>query len=201
MAVLAGCTSVDTVQAPGYDFGKVTQTAVVSVDGDIRGKQSKDQVASFIQMELIRNGFGVVERQKVDTVLKEQEFQRGEKTQATDAARVGRILNVPAVVMSTLRVKAERVDMTMKMVDVETAQVVWIGQASGKTQRTLAVAGGALAGAAGGALLGGNTTGEIVGGVLGGAAGGGAGYLLTPDEAKMVRGLVKKIGKRMPRGM
>jgi TolB-like protein len=199
--LLAGCKSVDTVQKPGYNFGQITRTAVVDVSGDLRGKQTKDQVASFIQMELMRNGYGVVERQKVNEVLKEQEFQRGGATQAADAARAGRILNVPAVVMSTMRVKAERVDMTMKMIDVETAELVWMGEASGKTHRTLATAGGAIAGAAGGALLGGDRTGQVVGGVLGGAAGGGAGYLLTPDEAKMVRGLVKKIGQQMPRGM
>ena len=91
--------------------------------------------------------------------------------------------------------------MTMKMIDVETAELVWMGQASGKTHRTLASAGGALAGAAGGVLLGGDSTGKVVGGVVGGALGGGAGYALTPDEAKLVRDIVKKLGKNMPPAM
>lgn len=201
MVVFAGCSSVDSTRKQDYDFSGLKKTAVVSVTGDLRGARTKNQVATFIQMELMRKGYSVIERQEVQKLLKEQDFQRSDVTQVADAARAGEVLNVPVVVMSDIKVDRDRVDMTMKMVDVETAEVVWIGETTGRSGRTLATVGGALVGAGAGVVAGGSRSGRIVGGVLGGAAGGVAGHTLTAAEADLVKKMVKKIGTVMPSRM
>ncbi len=194
----AGCSRVDSVRKPGYDFSTIKKTAVVSVTGDLRGARTRNQVATLVQKELMRKGYGVVEREEIDAILEEQKFQRSDITTSSGAARAGRVLNIPVAVMTDIQVQRDRVDMTMKMVDVETAEVVWIGETTGHSGRTLATFGGALVGATAGVVAGGDETGRIAGGVIGGALGGAAGHTLTPSETDLVRKMIEKIGTVMP---
>jgi hypothetical protein len=193
-----GCASGESYVQSGYDFGRIDKVAVVEVTGDVSGQVARNQIGDFFAMELLKKGYSAVERAQVQAVLEEQDFQRSELTTAEGAARAGRILNVPAAMIANITVQKESVSMTAKMVDVETASIVWIGSGYGRTGKTLATLGGAAVGGAAGTLLGGDSTGRVVGGVAGGVLGGAAGNALSPQTASQVQKVARKVCAELP---
>jgi len=199
--LIGGCSSGESYVKAGYDFTSLNKIAVVDVQGDISGEPAKNQIADFFGMELLKKGFEPVERAQVQTVLKEQKFQTSGLTSQEGAAKAGRILNVPAVLVVNIPNFGEQMSMTAKMIDVETAGVLWMGSGSGKTQKTLSTifgaAAGAGAGAAAGAAVGGKDS-TVIGGVAGGVLGGVAGHELSPQKAEKAQQIIKKICKGLP---
>jgi hypothetical protein len=130
--------------------------------------------------------------------LEEQDFQRSDLTTTQGAAQAGRILNVPAVMVANINVPGERISMTVKMIDTETASIVWMGSGYGTTGRTLATLGGAALGAGAGTALGGDSSGKVVGGVAGGVLGGMAGHGLSPQIQSQVQKVIQKICAGLP---
>lgn len=200
--VLAGCASseAESQAAIGYDFSALDRVAIVEVTGRIYGEAVKNQVANMFMMELMERGYTVVERSQVKAVLKEQEFQSSDITTDQGAARAGQILNVPAVMMIDIpKYKDEKVSMTAKMIEVETGAVLWVGQGTGSTGKTLSTLVGAGLGAAAGAVLaGGDSSDRVIGGVIGGVVGGVAGNALSPEQEKQVRKVVDKVTASLP---
>jgi len=194
---VGGCSSAESYVRAGYDFSKVDKIAVVDVVGDVRGDLAKNQISDFFVMELLKKGYLPVERAQVQSLLQEHKFQSGQLTPAEDAARAGRILNVPAVLIVNVSVSGEEVNMTGKMIDVEDASVLWLGSGSGSTGRTLSTIAGAAAGAGAGVVVGGEDN-EVLGGVIGGVLGGVAGRALSPQVAEKTREIVKKMCKDLP---
>ena len=194
----AGCASGESFIKPGYDFSAVKKVAVVEVVGDFRGEAAKNQIADYFAMELLKKGYEPVERTQVQAVLTEQKFQASDLTTAEGAAAAGRILNVSAVVIMNVGEFGERISMTAKMVDVEDASILWMGEGTGTTGRTAATVGGAVVGLGLGASLGGSRSGRIVGGVAGAAAGGVLGNALSPQELTQAKKAIQKMTKSLP---
>ncbi len=194
---MAGCHSVDGSYQQGYDFSNLDKLAVIEVQGQLKGPGARNQIADFFTMELMKKGYSAIERNQVQAILKEQEFQQSDVTTNEQAAEAGKILNVPAVLMVNVPRFGQKIHMTAKLIDVEDSSVLWISTGEGDTQKTLATILGAVAGAVVGVV----STGEddqVIGGVAGGAIGGAAGYLLTPDEAKKAKEIIKAMFKDMP---
>jgi hypothetical protein len=200
MAIVAmtGCTSAEGVRAPNYDFTRVSKVAIVDVKSGDLNVARENQISDWFAMELMKHGYGIVEREQVQTILKEQEFQASDLTSPSQAARAGQILNVPAVVTLSVPEYGNKISMTAKMIDVETAEIIWIGEGSARTGRTIATIGGALVGAGAGYAAGGDSTGKAVGAAVGGAAGGAAGYLFSPSEEKQARKALNKMSESLP---
>jgi outer membrane lipoprotein SlyB len=193
-----GCASGESYTQAGYNFSKIDKVAVVEIVGDIKGETAKQQVFDYLAMELLKKGYNVIERQQVQSVLEEQDFQRSDLTTTQGAAQAGRILNVPAVMVANINVPGERISMTVKMIDTETASIVWMGSGYGTTGRTLATLGGAALGAGAGTALGGDSSGKVVGGVAGGVLGGMAGHGLSPQIQSQVQKVIQKICAGLP---
>jgi uncharacterized protein YcfJ len=148
-------------------------------------------------MELLKKGYSPIERAQVHVLLKEQEFQASAITSEEDAAKAGRILNVPVVLIVNVPEFGADIQVTAKMVNVEDGSILWMSTGKGKGGKTL----GTILGAAAGAAIGWASTGEddqVLGAVVGGVAGGAAGNLLTPDEAEKMLAIVKKVCKTLP---
>jgi uncharacterized membrane protein len=192
-----GCSKGESYVRAGYDFSGLTKVAVVEVAGVVEGDTAKNQIADFFGMELLKKGYTVVERAQVQALLDEQDFQASDLTMADDAARAGRVLNVPVVLVANIPKYDEEMNMTAKMIDVEDASILWMGSASGTTGKTLATIFGAAAGAAAGATVAGDGS-EVVGGVIGGVLGGVAGNALSPQQAENLQKLTKKMCKDLP---
>jgi len=199
---VAGCASshAESQPAVGYNFGSLDRVAIVEVTGRIYGDAAKNQIANMFTMELMKKGYTVVERSQVKAVLKEQEFQASDLANPEGAAKAGQILNVPAVMMIDIpKYNNEKINVTAKLVDVQTAAILWIGSGDGTTGRTAATIVGAVAGAALGAAVGGGETNDrVAGGEIGGVVGGVAGNLLSPDQEKQFRKVVAKVARSLP---
>jgi hypothetical protein len=199
--VVAGCATGkgESYVRAGYNFGALEKVAIVEVSGQVNGDAAKNQIADFFIMELLKKGYTPVERAQVQTLLKEQDFQASDITSNEDAAKVGKILNVPAVMLVNIPTCKEDISMTAKMVDVQDGSVLWVGSGSGSTGKTGSTILGAVAGAAAGAVLaGGDTNDRVVGGVVGGVLGGVAGRALTPQQAEQVKKIIAKVCEKLP---
>lgn len=192
-----GCSKGESYVRAGYDFSQLNKIAVVDVAGVVQGDTAKNQIADFFGMELLKKGYEVVERAQVQALLDEQDFQSSDLTRADDAAKAGRILNVPVVLVANIPMYQEEMNMTAKMVNVEDASILWMGSASGSTGKTLATIFGAAAGAAAGVAVGGEGD-QVIGGVIGGVLGGVAGNALSPQQSENLQKLTKKMCKDLP---
>jgi len=195
---MIGCSKGESYVRAGYDFSQLNKIAVVEVAGVVQGDTAKNQIADFFGMELLKKGYAVIERAQVQALLDEQNFQASDLTRADDAARAGRILNVPVVLVANIPKYEEEMNMTAKMVNVEDASILWMGSASGSTGKTLATIFGAAAGAAAGVAVGADSGEEVIGGVIGGVLGGVAGNALSPQQSDNLQKLTKKMCKDLP---
>jgi len=192
-----GCTSSEGYYRQDYDYNTVEKIAVIDVIGPVGGEAARNQIGDFFAMELLKKGYSPIERAQVHVLLKEQEFQASAITETEDAARAGRILNVPVVLIVNIPEFGEDIHMTAKMVDVEDGSILWMSSGKGKGGKFL----GTLFGATAGAIAGYAVTGDddrILGTVAGGVLGGAAGNLLAPDEAEKVLEITRKICDTMP---
>lgn len=195
--LLGGCTSAESYVKAGYNFAGLDKIAVIDVQCNVISDAAKNQIADFIGMELLKKGYTVIERAQVEALLEEHKFQKTELTSQTGAARAGRILNVPTVVVVNIPNFDEEISMTAKMIDVEDASILWMGSGSGTTGRFLSTIFGAAVGAGAGAAVSGDDD-KLLGGVIGGVLGGAAGRALTPQKAKKAQKIIKKMCKSLP---
>ena len=193
------CSTGESFVKQGYDFGRVDKVAVVSVEGDVEGEAAKNQIADFFGMELLKKGYNPVERQQVQKVLTEQQFQATDLTTEQGAVQAGRILNVQTILVVNMPNFGENMSMTAKMIDAQDGSVLWMGSGSGRTGKGLTTLAGALAGATGGAAIAGHDTSDkVIGGVAGGVAGGIIGEALTPQKAEQAQKVIKKMCESLP---
>ncbi|MFP4572923.1 MAG: glycine zipper 2TM domain-containing protein [Desulfosalsimonas sp.] len=194
---LSACATGDSTVSPTFNSANLEKLALIDISGDIRGNAPKNQVEDFFTQEMFKKGYRFIERSRVNKVMNEQDFQHSDRTTNAEAAEIGRILNVPGVVMLDVNVTGEKISMTGKIVDTETAEILWIGTGRGGSGGLLATVGGAVAGAAAGSAIGdgsGRTAATVGGGVLGGAAG----QTLAPQTARVVQKSVQKMVKDLP---
>ncbi|MFW5996397.1 MAG: CsgG/HfaB family protein [Lentisphaeria bacterium] len=194
---LAGCSTVDQQVSPAFQQKSPDRIAVVDITGDIRGNANKNQVEDFFVKELMGKGYRVIERERVDKLLDEQDFQRSDRTSTDEAAKIGEVINVPAVAMVDVNVDDEKISLTGRMVDVESGEVLWIGSSRGGSGKTLSTVAGAVVGGAAGSQVGsgsGRTAATIAGGALGGAAG----KTMAPQTARVVEKSIQRMVKELP---
>ena len=181
----------------GYDFNKLSKVAVFDVTGPALSEAAKNQIADFFAMELLKKGFAPVELAQVQSLLKEQKFQTSGQTTSEDAAKAGRILNVPSVLLINIPVYNENISMTAKIVNVEDGSILWVGSGTGSTGKILSTIFGAAAGAGAGAAIGGHGHREV-GGIAGGVLGGAAGYGLSPQQSEQFQKIIQKTCRNLP---
>lgn len=197
LLILAGCATGDSTLSPAFDEVNPEKVALVDVSGDINGEAPKNQVEDFFIAEMLEKGYRVIERSRVNKLLDEQDFQQSGRTTDSEAAEIGKILNVPAVVTLDANVEGEKVSVTGKMIDTETAEVLWVGSGGGGSGETMATAGGAVIGAITGSQVG-EGSGRVAGGVAGGVLGGAAGKALSPQTAKVVKNAISHMVEELP---
>jgi hypothetical protein len=195
--LVAGCASGESGQRVGYDFGTLDKVAVVDVIGNVGGDAAKNEISDYFVLELLKKGYAPIERAQVQVLLDEQDFQMSDLTSAEGAAKAGKILNVPAVIIVNVPKFKEDINMTAKLVKVEDGSILWLGTGTGTTGRTLATILGIGAGAATGAVVTGEDD-QVIGAVAGGVIGGAAGYGLSPQQAEAAQKIIKKMCKTMP---
>jgi hypothetical protein len=178
----------------GYDFSKVDKVAIVAVEGAVKSEPVKNQIAEFFAMELLKKGYAPIGRTHVKTLLKEQESLSEDLIDVEGAAQMGKLLQVPAVLVVNVPYYSEEISMTAVMIDVEDGSFLWIGSDSGRTEGTISTF--FRTGADTDAIAGGQdeqTFGDIIGGQLAIPE-----QALAPGEAKKVQRLVQSMCRSLP---
>jgi hypothetical protein len=199
MVAAGGCSSGEGSFRAGYDFSSIDKIAVVEVTGYFKQEGVRNQIASFVEMELLKRGYSPIERSRIQSLLDEQEFQASEITTSSDAVKAGQILNVPVVLVIDVPKFGEDISVTGKMLDVKDASILWVGSGKASTGKFLTTALAATAGAVVGAAIDSDhkTEGAIGGGVLGGVLG----YTLSPKAADSARKAIEEMCDTLPSGL
>lgn len=200
LMILGGCATGESTISPAFDEVNPEKVALVDVSGDISGDAPKNQVEDFFIAEMMEKNYRLIERNRVNKILDEQDFQRSDRTTDSEASQIGKIINVPAVVMLEANVDGEKVSVTGKMIDTETAEVLWVGTGGAGSGESFAKAGGAVIGALTGSQVG-EGSGRVVGGVAGGVLGGEAGEALSPQTAKVVQDAIEQMVEELPEAL
>ena len=189
-----------SVASVSFDVSKYGKVAIIDVAGAVYGEGVKGRISDLFAMELIRKGYDVIDRANVKKLVDEQKFQASDLASEQGAAQAGKMLNVPAVILVSIpRYEGERLSMTAKMIDVEQSNIIWIGEGTGKTNKTLGTVLGAAAGAVvGGVVAGGDRGDRTIGAVAGGVLGGVAGNAMSPDQEDQVKKVIQKVCKDLP---
>jgi hypothetical protein len=208
MLAAAGCSSskAESQAVAGYDFAKIDKIAIVEVTGRVYSEAAKNRVSDLFAMKLMEKGYKMIERKNIKALLKEQQFQASDLTIKDNAAKAGRILNVPAVMIIDIpKYSGGKMEVTAKLIDVEDATVLWIGQGRGDTGKGLSTVAGVIVGAVGGAAIGNvaaggasRGAGTAIGAVGGGIIGGVAGNALAPQEEDVLNKVIVKVIEKLP---
>lgn len=200
--LISGCatTSVSGDLHPRYDFSQIERVAVVAIEGAGGNEVAQNQIGMMFNQVLMRKGYSPVERSQIRSIMDEQDFQQTDVTTAHGAAQLGRILNVDAALIANVPEYTDKMSISVQMVDVEDASILWSASGSGAVRGGLTEQVGQFAGALGGAGAGseaGGTTGAVLGGVAGAFGGGLAGKALTPQQQEHAAKLIEEIGETL----
>ncbi len=157
-ALSAGCvTSTSSTVAKYTPLPRQVRVAVLSFENRTKygARQLSDAAAEILVSELSRSGsFILIERNRLEDVLRELEFQMSDLADSESSAKVGRILNCQYLmtgVVSNFGVKTEGRDMLVakkkiqtaqsevdiRIVDVETAQIVYSAYGKGVAEKVV----------------------------------------------------------------
>lgn len=117
---------VHASSSPGADFSGIKSIAVVPGKGL---SEVPLPVEDAIGQALLRKGYRMIERATLETLLKEGDFQRDMGlTEEANMARMGKMLNAEAVLIVRVeRIGGRGTNFSARMVQVERAEVFWMG--------------------------------------------------------------------------
>ncbi len=185
----------DSFSRVGYDFSMLDKVAIVAVEGAVKSETAKNQIADLFAMEFLKKGFAPVERTQVKAKLEEQQLQAPDLITEAGAAQVGKILNVPAVLLINIPHVGDEIYISAKMVDIEDGTILWLGSGSSKPGRLLSTL---SFGALGSGASVGSEEDELFGGLTGGALSGAAGYALSPQEIEQAQRIIRRMCRTLP---
>ncbi len=128
---------VDGVIKAGVDIFKYKKMAVLDFASASAASASGKEVADIMSAALMKRGFSIVERSKLNKIMDEHSLSLTGLTDSTGLAKLGKMAGASAIVMgnvSAYECKGEkcRVSLTAKMIDVESGEVIWSGSGSGQ---------------------------------------------------------------------
>lgn len=155
---LSGCVTSSTSMVQDYAV-LPDQVRVAVIDFENKTKYGErrlaDSAAEILVSEMSRSGnFILIERKRLEDVLKELEFQMSDLTDGENTAQIGNILNCEYLVygvVSNFGVKTEgrdllvakrkiqtaQAEVDIKIVDVETAEIVYSAYGKGTAQKSI----------------------------------------------------------------
>lgn len=132
---------IKSVTAPTFDAKKINKLAVIV----LAENQAPTRLMEDIYMSsLLEKGYSVASRSDIDNLMKEMNFQSSGLTD-NDAAKLGKILNVSAVIITSVtnmqsqynsRGQYNYLEGTVggRLIDVQKGEVLWLGSCSDAIQ-------------------------------------------------------------------
>jgi TolB-like protein len=107
---------------------KLKNKTVAVYGFDVNGR-ANDSFAAYatekLTHEIVEAGkLKVVERSRIDRVMKEQQFSQSGAVDADSAARIGKLLAVDAVIIGTIRVTDTGIEFIARMIQSESGMIV-----------------------------------------------------------------------------
>lgn len=137
----------ECVLSPGFSTARVTKLAILVHDPDgTCPEAARRRIEDAAIGPLLRGGYAIASRSDVERVLEELKFQSSSGLTEANAAKFGKMLNVSSVlVLSVTELNRERrtqryswdpsdvsrAAVSARLLGVETAEILWHGQASG----------------------------------------------------------------------
>jgi len=97
LALLAACATPNVAYNPRADFSAIKRVAVITFSGP-----QGDTAADLMTQSLVAHGADVVERQRLDAVMKEQSLTATSSFDPATAKELGKILGVDALFIGTV---------------------------------------------------------------------------------------------------
>jgi curli biogenesis system outer membrane secretion channel CsgG len=156
--LISGCISTQSSQVKEYDTLKGTKrVAVMEVKNKTKygARNLSDAASEILTSELSRSGsFTIIEREKLDKILAEQELQMSDITDSSQAASIGKILNCEymltgaisnfgvktegkSLIIGTQKTQTILVEVDIKVIKVETAEVVYSAYGKGTVEKEI----------------------------------------------------------------
>ena len=197
--LIGGCASGrgESSCRAGYNFSLLDKVAIVAVEGAVKSEPAKNQISGLFTMELLKKGYSPVERANVEVLLKEEEFQAPDLTVEADAAKAGKILKVPAVLIINIPRFDDEIFITARMIDVVDGSILWLGSGSRNTGGLFSGVSGYALGAGAGISVSSKEN-ELFGGVAGGVLGSVRGYALSPQETEQAQRIIRRMCSSLP---
>jgi len=135
-----GSTAV-VVMKPGYDFSKIKRIAVIDFKDSPNYPNSGSIVSEMFAKYLLMTGFNIIERDQLDAILKEHNLAVSNLTDPETITQF-KLSGIDAIVTGSIpmvvpeqnfydvrgpRFIAAQVGVTVRMISVETGEVLWIG--------------------------------------------------------------------------
>lgn len=95
--LLAACATPNVAYNPRADFSSIKRVAVLPFSG-----QQGDLAADLMTQSLLQHGADVVERQRLDAVMREQSLSASPSFDPATAKQLGRLLGVDALFVGTV---------------------------------------------------------------------------------------------------
>ncbi len=95
--LLAACVTPNVAINPRADFSAIKRVAVLSFGGP-----SGDLAADLMTQSLVAHGADVVERQRLDAVMREQQLTASSSFDPATAKKLGKLLGVDALFVGTV---------------------------------------------------------------------------------------------------
>lgn len=133
LIVFGGCRSGlqgESYTRAGYDFSTIEVIAVVDVNGVIESEAIKNQIADFFSKELLKHGYGPIERQRVQYLLTQAGTAVEELKGDAYAIEAGRALRFPVVLAIYVPVFSDEISITAKLIEVDQGSTLWVGTGS-----------------------------------------------------------------------
>ncbi len=95
--LLSGCATPEIAVNSRADFSRIHRVAVATFGG-----QNGDVAADLLTQDLLQHGADVVERQRLDAMMQEQNLSSGKLLDPTTVKKIGKILGVDAIFVGTV---------------------------------------------------------------------------------------------------
>ncbi|OGF48759.1 MAG: hypothetical protein A2231_13280 [Candidatus Firestonebacteria bacterium RIFOXYA2_FULL_40_8] len=148
---LAGCSSQRVATRKDYNFANIKRVAILGFSSHMDYRNSGDVVADGFVLQLMNRGFKVVERNKINSILSEQQLATMNKLDEETVKKVGKILGVDAILTGSVikyiedkktviyyndkdgapasqsNLQLAEISVSARLFDVETGEIVWSG--------------------------------------------------------------------------
>ncbi len=198
---LTGCssTTAESTFSKTYDISRVQRMAVVDGNNPTFKPEIRQALVDTFQYEFFKKGWNVIERGNIQKAIDELDFQNQNFTSQEDREKLGHILNVQALTVVNVQTVGDDLALTAKMFDVETGELIWIGNGEGNVNSNTSMITGAILGTAAGAVLGHNMGDNAsVGAIAGAVVGGVAGRAMSESQVANAKEMIAKVCAELP---